>query len=349
MSIKSLTEKLVAICVISVAPLAVIQGAATRAVAQMPAYQDVTASVTTTVHSPLVDYSPANTAKSAECLPKLGEYTRTEACWSTKLKVTYRVLHHEIGTLKFVLVQSIQLQIIGRDFTEHDAITNAKTSGLTNPAYLSISASCGNQCHAASHWHPGTRIEKGSKGTISYSDSVMSGGIDLELTQYRGSVKLINGHHSNPLKWKSPLYFRCDDTLKGQGAGCVFPAFTPILTSMTKVADIAKNIRRIQNNGPGHYGRLGSGNPLHRLIDEAQQRRNNRIACSKKVTGPRPSGKSCDEYPFASTYEGGHSLPAPDRGWAWVPTGQQDRQGGLIRTFYYGDRVLNLDPFYVKV
>src|SRR5580692_2340010 len=151
MSIKTLTEKLVAVCAISVAPLAVVWGAGTRVVAQVPTYQDVTASVTSAVHSSLADYSPGNTARSAECLPKLGEYTRTEACWITNLKVTYRIIHHKIGTLKFTLVQSIQLHIIGRDFTEHDTITDAKTSGFTIPAYLSISASCGRRCHAVIH------------------------------------------------------------------------------------------------------------------------------------------------------------------------------------------------------
>jgi hypothetical protein len=319
------------------------------ALARVPAYPDTTAAATITAETPALRDALSAAHKSAECLPGLGHYNRTEACWSSDFTLNYYLIHKKVGSIKFVLVQSIQLHVIGREFSEHVAITESKVSGITIPAYMSLVVSCGTQCHATSQWHPGTRVEKGAKGTISYQDSVRAGGVDIELTQYKATFRLINGHHANPLKWKSPLNFRCDDALNGQRAGCVFPAFIPILTSMAKLPGIAKNIRRIQNKGPGHYGRPGGGNPLHRLVDEAQQRRNNRIACAKKVTGPRPKGKSCDEYPFASTYEGGHSLPRADRGWAWVPTNQQDRQGGLIRTFYYSNRVLNLDAFYVKV
>src|SRR5579859_324591 len=77
-----------------------------------------------------------------------------------------------------------------------------------------------------------------------------------------------------PADWTSPLSYRCDDILKGQGAGCVFPKVTPTLTTMTKLSAIADNIRRIQAKGPGHYGRPGSGHPLHHLTNPAQQRRN---------------------------------------------------------------------------
>jgi Deoxyribonuclease NucA/NucB len=109
------------------------------------------------------------------------------------------------------------------------------------------------------------------------------------------------------------------------------------------------NIRRIQTRGPGHYGRPGSGHPLHRLTNTAQQEKNYRAVCGRSVVGPPPKGKSCDEYPFKSTYEGGTALSKSNRGWAWVPAGQQGSQGGLIKGFYYSNRVLNHDAFYVKV
>lgn len=72
-------------------------------------------------------------------------------------------------------------------------------------------------------------------------------------------------------------------------------------------------------------------------------------ACGARVTGPRPAGKSCDEYPFASTREGGTTLSAIYRGWAWVPKAEQASQGGLIIGFYKQYRVIDRDPFYVQV
>jgi len=214
---------------------------------------------------------------------------------------------------------------------------------------MSLAVSCSNPCRATSHFHPETRVQQGAKGTVSYDDSVGVGGIDPELSHYKATFKLINSHHPNPLKWTSAVLYRCDDALNGQGAGCVIPAFLPTLTYMTQLTEIAKNIRRIQNKGPHHYGRPGSGNPLHRLVNEAQRKRNRRIACGKKVVGSPPKGKSCDEYPFATTHEGGHAVPAADRGWAWVPEEEQNSQGGFLKKFYYQNRVLDLDGFWVAV
>jgi hypothetical protein len=42
--------------------------------------------------------------------------------------------------------------------------------------------------------------------------------------------------------------------------------------------------------------------PLHRLTNESLRDQNRRTAC--KQSFPRPTGKTCDEYPFASTHEG---------------------------------------------
>ncbi|MEU1630646.1 NucA/NucB deoxyribonuclease domain-containing protein [Streptomyces sp. NPDC020096] len=56
---------------------------------------------------------------------------------------------------------------------------------------------------------------------------------------------------------------------------------------------------------------------------------------------------SCDEYPFASTYEGGTHLPANQREISRVLPGENKSQGGRITTFKKRYRVLDGDPFYV--
>ena len=65
--------------------------------------------------------------------------------------------------------------------------------------------------------------------------------------------------------------------------------------------------------------------------------------------GPAPSGKSCDEYPFKTAKEGGKTLSAANRHTAWVPTSEQNSQGGRITAFYNANRVLNGDAFWVLV
>ncbi|MFE7356762.1 NucA/NucB deoxyribonuclease domain-containing protein [Streptomyces sp. NPDC057543] len=101
----------------------------------------------------------------------------------------------------------------------------------------------------------------------------------------------------------------------------------------------------IQAKG-GHYGKPGFGHPLHRLTDDRKAAANRRAVCGR-TTPPR--GKSCDEYPFARTHEGGTALPAASRGIAMVPEKEQDQQGGRIIGFYKQERLVNKDGFWVAV
>lgn len=140
---------------------------------------------------------------------------------------------------------------------------------------------------------------------------------------------------------------RCDDEFEGLLAGCVNPAYIPTTTTMTQLPDIANNIRGIQARGG--YGVPGKpAFALHREADPAEQRETREEAFNIRATGPRPAGKSCDEYPFASTKEGGNALPALYHGWAFVPADQQNRQAGFVAGFYKQNRVIDNDPFHVR-
>jgi Deoxyribonuclease NucA/NucB len=57
----------------------------------------------------------------------------------------------------------------------------------------------------------------------------------------------------------------------------------------------------------------------------------------------RPDG-SCDEYPFASTDEGGAGASIAN-----VPVAEQHTQGGLMSGFYSSQRMLDGDSFHVAV
>lgn len=114
----------------------------------------------------------------------------------------------------------------------------------------------------------------------------------------------------------------------------------------------------------GLPGRVGSGTYLTRLTDAALITKNRNTACPSSLT--RPWGKSCDEFPFATTHQGAftngstvaRSFPScgfshPQRtgstGYSvcWVLQAEQNRQGGLMSTFYGQNRYLDGDPFQI--
>lgn len=95
----------------------------------------------------------------------------------------------------------------------------------------------------------------------------------------------------------------------------------------------------------------GATEPLHRLIDadEQQKNRSKSIATCNNVWGDY-SGTSlqCDEYPFASTKEG--SNKGDDRYSVRLIEGTDNEEGGRrLNTMYTLNRMLDGDPFYVKI
>jgi Deoxyribonuclease NucA/NucB len=311
---------------------------------------------------PPISTAPGDGAQPAAvpCRPGLGRANRTDLCWPGYWTIpVYDQNGNPIGEIQFTTVQYIHLNVIGRKFTEDFNIVSVTETGIV-PSYvlLSLSASCGSPCRATVHF-PQNFIAVGTSGTISYYDAIGYGKVHSTRTSYKFDFTVPPGWRSlGPIRSTTPIAYRCDDKvsvlrngkLTGQGAGCVYPAVTPALYTMAKLPDIAKNIRNIQNKGPGHYGRYGSGHPLHRLVDQAKQDMNYRAVCARRITGPPPKkGLSCDEYPFKSTYEGGTALSKNNRGWSWVPVSEQNAQGAYVKNFYYANRILDHDPFWVVV
>ena len=70
----------------------------------------------------------------------------------------------------------------------------------------------------------------------------------------------------------------------------------------------------------------------------------NRNAACRLLPSPRPVGQQCDEYPFASTYEGGATASA-----VLVPAGENQNQGGSLRNFYASNNLQNGSQFQVMV
>jgi hypothetical protein len=168
------------------------------------------------------------------------------------------------------------------------------------------------------------------------------------------------------------ILFRCDSyNLKYAASGCVNALYTPTLdydaTKKPLLAPIAQHVydaqRHIQVTAWGvpqdalPWDRtqdplaLPTGTPLTYQPVLALQTANRTAACRNFVR--YDPDDTCDEFPLASSYEGGGGRPNyPDiNQWyslAHVPSLSQKSQGGITAYFYGANRVLDHDEFYVN-
>ena len=251
-----------------------------------------------------------------------------------------------VGFLSFTTTHDLQLNARSLDYKEQVTISQVVTKLRARGARIALASSCGGTCTPVGNNFPvGDVMQNGLHGTLTFHDSVGRGDEEGLRNMYTWLVLPVADPEAT-ITQVTPLFYRCDKIIPSWPGGCVFPQYTPIMTSMLQLPHIAANIRRIQNRG-GHYGRIGDGHPLHRITNPRQITANRNFSCPRRLH--RPSGKSCDEYPFASTKEGGNGVPANSRGSEMVPTVEQNNQRDLIREFYYSNRVLNEDAFWVSV
>ncbi|MBE8524856.1 hypothetical protein ILP97_46530 [Amycolatopsis sp. H6(2020)] len=219
------------------------------------------------------------------------------------------------------------------------------------------------------------------------------GGIGYNQTSWEYRLKVFLSDPSTPIDSPNPDV-RCDNAFTDDGndsgdpalnaratvgAGCVFYKVLPVMVySKTGLyPTLAEHIGAAQGSGlPGAYP---AGAVLNRMTDSAKRRQNGDKACPPSPTWLRPSGKSCDEYPFRSTIQGAstqqpagsaRTFAPPNTEWcemdpAWgVPTGvvgpagwsscmidKRDNSlgGSALGVFYRTNRVLDGDPFKVWI
>lgn len=156
--------------------------------------------------------------------------------------------------------------------------------------------------------------------------------------------------------------FRCDNATGGNpNVGCVIPQYpSALLYFSSSYPDLAAHVSRAQASGlPG--GSFEA--PLTRSTDGTIEARNRALACGD---APSIDGKSCDEYPLATTRNGLSAggtrrifdncgfVPQPGSGPSgasacMINASENNAQGGLNTQFYRQERVLDGDPFRVVV
>lgn len=172
------------------------------------------------------------------------------------------------------------------------------------------------------------------------------------------------GSASGPTTLRTQPYdVRCDNAMGGRypSAGCAvyYAAGRVAFSSAANPSLVAHLSQAIRSGLPG-----GSAlNPLHRTQVPSVINLNRSRACGGVAAQPN---RSCDEYPFASTYEGAASggsarsfpgcyLSDPP---ATGPVGfsrciidarQNSAGGGILGAAYQKQRILDGDPFYVAL
>ncbi|MEV7769884.1 hypothetical protein [Microbacterium sp. NPDC086615] len=164
---------------------------------------------------------------------------------------------------------------------------------------------------------------------------------------------------SNPVKIQGlALKPRCDNNaISGLGQGCVYPQYisTVRIPSSGVTAAAGQHIAKA----------LASGlpNTLSRT-SPTQAVKNRQSSCAFIVSLPREENYECDEYPFASTQQGGSKDRRIFQGCRWnpvtktgpagvsvclIPKDDNKKAGDLLNSFYRQARILEGDVFKVRV
>lgn len=132
---------------------------------------------------------------------------------------------------------------------------------------------------------------------------------------------------------------RCDNqSLVNNGTGCIVSSHTPTVNwDRTNAPAINENIRTAI--AAGHPSSLTRTNSTQAGINRSAACSPSRIAA---LLGPRPAGAECDEYPFASSVQGGASSQIK-----WVPGEENGFQSRWLGSFYQVNRIMENDPFNV--
>ncbi|NEA86649.1 hypothetical protein G3I38_18030 [Streptomyces sp. SID7958] len=151
---------------------------------------------------------------------------------------------------------------------------------------------------------------------------------------------------STQMKLQTPAV-RCDNALPGTSKpGCVMPHIPEMVYAKNgEYPELAKHIAYAQNTKklPGKHG---TKSYLSRLTDKKKIKENRGKACPASLK--RPKGKQCDEYPFASTWQGAKT--GGGKFSRRMIDGRQNEEGGkALGRFYLYNRIIEKDKFLVWI
>ncbi|GGS08841.1 MULTISPECIES: NucA/NucB deoxyribonuclease domain-containing protein [Streptomyces] len=251
------------------------------------------------------------------------------------------------GTADFDVKHQMTLKAKSVNWSEKFSISKAKTTRAGKGLHVNIAASSKSGTKAKVHFDQGRTLDSKSSGSVDYTTSpIPKKKINAKAKTTYTYTFTKAGYSPGTVSYDSAVY-RCDNYYGT--SGCAIPD-SPTGVSLINQPVIADGIRGLRLRG-GHYGDPYGGKPLHWMINDKQKNKNRAAVCPKNPPADmkRAGRTSCDEYPFASTYEGGTHLPAKERTITWVRKAENDSQGGTITTWRRAYHVMDHDPFFVIV
>ncbi|MDF3285002.1 NucA/NucB deoxyribonuclease domain-containing protein [Gordonia sp. N1V] len=196
-------------------------------------------------------------------------------------------------------------------------------------------------------------VDTSKTGTYGYTFNVNPSQLAGSAGQYYEThVKFYwpGGNQNTTVEYDSSYtQIRCDNAVEvNYGSGCVNVDWRPTLDfAQANYPKVAENITLGQAaTGLG----IKDQTPLTRTTP-LQALNNRNFTCSEArkaaMIGPKPyEGAECDEYPFASTAEGG----TENTRIMWVPGVEENRaQGQDLLGYYRSLRIMAGDPYYVRI
>ncbi len=231
-------------------------------------------------------------------------------------------------------------------------------------ASVSGKATASGECTVESSSFPSKPVAPLNSWRVgeSFFDTTATNAGDIGRCTTKWTITFLNGAQAPVEAAYTISEFRCDNATGGRASvGCVVPWFPSLLTySQAKTPNLVRHVTLAQSSGlPGKTFEA----PLKRSTNPVVNVKNRSLSCGD---APSIAGKSCDEYPFATTRNGLFNnggtrrtftdcdLPNIASGTGakgvsvcMIPEGEQNVQGGTNTQFYRAERMLDQDPFRV--
>ncbi|MFE5077632.1 NucA/NucB deoxyribonuclease domain-containing protein [Streptomyces halstedii] len=194
---------------------------------------------------------------------------------------------------------------------EQITVKVTSVTGQVKSLNISYDASCTGTCvmTTAVPWTGAKTLGQGQQATgkVTYNSAVARGSRTTITSKQHMYVTSTGAVPTQPnVNWDNPWAIRCDNEVSAN-PGCVVPDIrTNFSLSLSEFGAAAATYGWTQNA-------LRGGAPLTRLADESAAEENRKHTCGSLSGDPFNymddivPDDSCDEFPFARTYEGGTS------------------------------------------
>ncbi|MEU7023930.1 hypothetical protein ABZ990_25170 [Streptomyces sp. NPDC046203] len=259
-------------------------------------------------------------------------FTRTTGCMQSPVDVQQFVNGQLFATWTFLYRHEIDLNVDSEKFTQ----TISLTPYVTDPKMLAVSVditpSCSPNCTTGAVGWSSPNLWATAADTHTATATVEqtwtgTSGNDRMKLDWTLSGKIEGKSTSTASYSSNEMAVRCDREAKGTrtAPGCVFPEYTPTYVVNSEANPSAAAFYwTLMQRLPSHPGSRAHDAPLNYLASAARQTANRGVICPKSgpdrwvgnpVSAPPGTTSSCDEYPFAATYQSGGMPPqAVDNG-----------------------------------